>query len=206
MKIYICKDYKNARWRKKIAGDEKLSLAFARLCVCDYIGRRIDRVNLKFDRAKYGKPFIKKISRKDGGRIDRVLHFSLSHSGDMLICAVARYNIGADCQLTNIKDINICKKIAARFYSPQELLLLDGLTELNYIDKFFEIWAKKEAYVKYTGKGLSEGLSSFSVAGKPCCVMADVYFTRVAPELSGVYIYICCGIENKDKLRVYYIK
>ena len=200
MNIYICRDYKNARWRKKIAGGEKLSLAFARICVCDFIGRRAERVEIKFAENKYGKPFIKKMSRKNGGPIDREAHFSLSHSGDLLVCAVSRHNIGADCQLINM-GAETCRKIAARFYSAQENLLLDALPEHEYANNFFEIWAKKEAYVKYTGKGLGEGLGGFSVV----CGRLGARFVRAAPELAGAYIYICCGADNHDELRVQYV-
>jgi phosphopantetheinyl transferase (holo-ACP synthase) len=200
MKLYICEDIKNAAWLKKVPSGEKPSLAFAKMCICDYIGRKEGRVEFKFIRNKYGKPFIKKISRKKGGQINRDVFFSLSHSGDVLICAVSRYNIGADCQLINIKDIKTCKKIAGRFYSPQENRFLDGLPEIDYINNFFKIWTKKEAYIKYTGRGLSEGLSTFSVND-----LAGVNFKRALPELSGAYIYLCYGEENKDNLEVKYV-
>ena len=206
MKLYICEDYKNAKWLRKVPADEKISLAFAKICMCDYIGRKRERIDFKFTKNKYGKPFIKKLSRKNGAQINRDIYFSLSHSGNILICAVSRYNIGADCQVINIKDLNICKKIAERFYSPQENLYLNNLSD-EYINNFFKIWTKKESYIKYTGKGLSEGLSTFSVvrdaeASVPC---NGVYFTRVLPELSGAYIYLCCGGENQDELQVKYM-
>ena len=200
MKLYICEDYKNARWLNKVPADEKISLAFAKICVCDYIGRKGERVEFKFAKNKYGKPFIKKLSRKKGGQINREVYFSLSHSGDMLICAVSQYNIGADCQIINIKDFKVCKKMAERFYSPPEILFLNKLPEEEYVNNFFEIWTKKEAYIKYTGKGLSEGLSTFSVDN-----IDGVYFQRALPELSGAYIYICCGEDNKDELGVKYM-
>ena len=199
MKLYICEDYINANWTKKITGGEKISREFAKICVCDYIGRKQGRVDFKFVKNKYGKPFIKKLSRKkDGQIINRDIFFSLSHSANLLICAVSRYNIGADCQFVNIKDIKICRKIAERFYSPQENLFLNGLPEEDYINNFFKIWTKKEAYIKYTGKGLSEGLNTFSVHE-----LAGVYF--IMPEISDAYIYLCCGEDNKDKLSIKYI-
>jgi phosphopantetheinyl transferase len=54
-------------------------------------------------------------------------------------------------------------KIAKRFFAPEEAeMLLPDPT-----GAFFPIWTKKEAYVKWTGRGLAEGLSSFSVFGLP---------------------------------------
>ena len=202
MKIYICDDYKNAKWRSQIPDGEKISIRFAKICVCDCIGRKQQRVNFKFAHNKYGKPYIKKLSRKRDGRIiNRDIYFSLSHSADMLICAVSRYNIGADCQFINIKDIKICRKIAERFYSPKEILYLNNLPECEYINNFFEIWTMKEAYVKYTGKGLSEGLRTFDVHE-----LDGVRFERILPELPGAYIYLCRAAQNCDELRVEYMR
>ena len=201
MKVYICENYKNANWAKKVPSGEKLSLAFAKLCVCDYIGRRPERVEIKFEKNRYGKPFIQELRRKKGGRINRDAFFSLSHSGDILICAVSHCNIGADCQVVNIRDIKTCRKIAGRFFSPRENLVLDQLPDDDYTDKFFELWTKKEAYVKYTGRGLSEGLDTFSVFD-----VENVRFDRVTPCFEGAYIYICRSAENGEEPRVEYVK
>ena len=199
MKIYICENYKTAKWRRKILRDEKVSLAFAKLCVCDYIGEKLSRIEFAFSKNKYGKPFISSLHKKKVGRINRNVCYSLSHSGDILICAVSRYNIGADCQIINISDAQNCRKIAERFYSSEENQALSALDGADYIDKFFKIWTMKEAYIKYTGKGLAEGLTTFSVYSP-----GDVYFKRVRTRLP-VYIYLCCGRENTDILGVKYI-
>jgi phosphopantetheinyl transferase len=71
--------------------------------------------------------------------------------------------------------------------------------EQEYINNFFKIWTKKEAYIKYTGKGLAEGLSTFSVNQ-----LDGVYFKRIA-GLPGAYIYICCGEDNQEDLCVEYM-
>lgn len=168
---------------KLYISSNKNSREFAKMCVREYTGE----TRFAFAENEFGKPFII--------GMDENVHFSLSHSGDILICAVARFNIGADCQVVNIKKTAKCRKIAERFYSPQENLFLNGLPEAGYVNNFFEIWAKKEAYIKYTGRGLSEGLSTFSVTehGLSLC---GVCFKRAAPELPGAYIYLCCGAAD----------
>jgi phosphopantetheinyl transferase len=210
MKLYICEDFKNAKWRRKIVNNDKLSLVFAKKCVCDFIGEKEKHIDFILSKNNYGKPFIESIYKTKGGKrkkIDINLHFSLSHSGGIIICAVACFNIGADCQFINIKDIEQCRKIAERFYSPSENVFLNELTEKEYISGFFKIWTKKEAYIKYTGKGLAEGLNTFS-ADK----IKGVYFKKVIPgklkktEKSGLFIYLCCGVKNKNALRIKYIK
>jgi hypothetical protein len=115
MKLYICKDLKNAEWRKNVLNGEKISLAFAKKCICDYIGETESSIEFSFVKNKYGKPFISslyKIRNRQKNKIKTNVYFSLSHSGDILICAVSHYNIGADCQIINIKDIKVCRQIA----------------------------------------------------------------------------------------------
>ena len=172
--VYIREDYKS---------HENNSREFAKRCIREYSGIA-DFTEFSFAENEFGKPFI--------ANIDSDIHFSLSHSGNILVCAVARFNIGVDCQIVNIKDAARCKKIAERFYSPQEKLFLDGLPDADYISNFFKIWTKKEAYIKYTGRGLSQGLSTFSVISPESERGDDVRFKRVAPELPNMFIYLCC--------------
>ena len=170
---------------------EKNSREFAKMCIRDYLGEL--NAELVFDENEFGKPFVANSTD---------IHFSLSHSGNILVCAVANSNIGVDCQIIDISDVSKCKKIAERFYSPKEKQFLSELSEVDYINSFFKIWAKKEAYVKYTGRGLSQGLSTFSVIS-----LDGVRFKRIAPELPDMFIYLCYGDnDNLDGSNVIYIK
>ena len=53
--------------------------------------------------------------------------------------------------------------LAERFFSRDEAGLLRGLTARPREATFFEVWTKKEAFVKALGEGLSRPLSSFTV-------------------------------------------
>jgi len=232
MILYICENVKNAKWRKNISNDKKLSLAFVKKCICNFIGERENAVEIEFSKTEYGKPYVESIyklinkSGDDKIKMDIPLFFSLSHSGNMMICAVACFNIGADCQKINIEDVENCIKIAKRFYSEEENIFLSSILysddyedsdrEQEYISNFFKIWTKKEAYVKYTGKGLAEGLGTFSVADeenqKNHC--GDVCFRRITPVKSRIikkseknkfYIYLCYNKENKNILEIKYV-
>lgn len=114
----------------------------------------------ELDEGEEGKPYLRDYPD---------VSFSLSHSGDYVLCAVSEDCVGADIQ----KKEPLKADIASRFYSDAERKLIacseDSLTA------FYHIWVLKESYVKYTGKGLSEGLDSFSVyqidgvnGDKPC--------------------------------------
>ena len=234
MKLYICEDFRTAKWRKYILSDKKLSLAFAKKCLCDYIGEKESNIEIIFSKNEYGKPYAESIYKFDNTKtniktkIDISLFFSVSHSENMMICAVACFNTGADCQKKNTDDIESCRKIAARFFSGQEIIFLNNFLEpesqnKEYIDNFFKIWTKKEAYIKYTGKGLSEGMQNFSVTTekrhKSYC--GDVYFKKF--DLPGrkktkdggdkiknkknsdkYYVYLCYDKANKNIWQIKY--
>jgi len=236
MKLYICENVKNAKWRKNITNDKKLSLIFAKKCICDFFGEKENDIDIIISVSEYGKPYVKEIYKNNGTdkiKIDISIFFSVSHSENMMICAVACFNIGADCQKRNIDDIEKCKKIAKRFYSEQENIFLDSILlpddendsdddikEQEYINNFFRIWTKKEAYIKYTGKGLAEGLNTFSVTNenRQKNYQSDVYFkriylaklkktgkiNRIKIEKNKYYIYLCYNKDNKNICQIKY--
>lgn len=86
------------------------------------------------------------------------IKFSISHSGDYWVCAFGTMEVGLDIQQhTECRS----RDIAKRFFHPEEIALLEACA---YAPKdFFKIWTAKESYVKFTGKGLSQGLDTFSV-------------------------------------------
>lgn len=209
MKLYICQDITKAKWRKHIA-DEQSSAVFAKKCISDFLGVKDSKISVAFARSTYGKPLIKSMRGENGSEIDIALNFSLSHSGNMIICAVACFNIGADCQKKNIRDVKSCKKIAKRFYTLEEITFLDSLNDdALFIDNFFKIWVKKEAYIKYTGKGLAEGLRTFSVAdgilGQKDS-FGDVIFKNIKVKDSEDFVVsLCYNKENKNKIEIKYM-
>lgn len=85
------------------------------------------------------------------------VHFSISHSGEWWGCLMAMETVGFDLEASREKVK--FDKIALRFFAEgeYEYILAGGL------EAFLRVWVRKEAYVKYLGTGLGEGLSSFSV-------------------------------------------
>jgi 4'-phosphopantetheinyl transferase len=100
----------------------------------------------KIARSECGKPYLK----------DRPeVHFNLSHSGRYVVLAWGDTPVGVDVQQHNAADP---RSLGKRFFTDDELRYAQGDT-----GRFYEIWTKKESFLKYTGKGLSMGLRSFSV-------------------------------------------
>lgn len=133
----------------------------------------VDPRALEFSVGEHGKPEL-----IAGGAANReLLHFNLSHSGDMALVAVARHGaVGVDVERwrTNVQHL----EIAERFFSPSEcdaLLNLPRETPETVLLGFFSTWSRKEAYLKATGHGISRGLHHFDVStgGKAAELLAD---------------------------------
>lgn len=114
--------------------------------------------------------------------------FSLSHSGDWVFCAVADSEVGLDAQ-----ERTPCReKVAARWFTDPERDWLAADPD----GRFAALWAKKEAYCKFTGFGLVLPPSSFTV---PCpadgwdednrCCWREYTFPADPP----IALAVCCG-------------
>ncbi len=89
------------------------------------------------------------------------IRFNLSHNNDLIICAVCLdHDIGCDVE-SLARKINI-ESIAKRYFSSDEYQSLQMLSPAAQKTRFFEYWTLKEAFVKATGLGISQGLNSFS--------------------------------------------
>lgn len=82
------------------------------------------------------------------------LRFSLSHSGDLALIAVAaRADVGVDLEYVRLQPDHA--EIAERFFSPDEVDHLKRLPAHLQAEAFFSLWTKKEAYLKACGEGLA---------------------------------------------------
>lgn len=84
-------------------------------------------------------------------------HFSLSHSGRFVACALSDKTVGLDIQLQSP-----CREsLVHRFFAPEEQRYV--LASEDRDAAFTEIWSKKESRLKADGTGLTMELSAFSV-------------------------------------------
>lgn len=109
----------------------------------------------RFELNGYGKPAI----HNEQQRLP--LFFNLSHSGEKLVLAVAGFeDIGVDIeQASRPRRIS---KIAARYFSAAEAADLLALPEQDRLQRFYQLWTLKEAYIKACGLGLAISLQHFS--------------------------------------------
>jgi 4'-phosphopantetheinyl transferase len=105
--------------------------------------------NPAFKTGKYDKPYIS--NHED-------IHFNLSHSGNMVLCAISDMEVGADIEYVDAGiDLNIAKLY---FYNSEYENIMDST---NPADEFFRYWVLKESYMKYTGLGMNLSLDSFEI-------------------------------------------
>jgi phosphopantetheine--protein transferase-like protein len=125
----------------------------------------------QFDYGKQGKPELTAAQYAQTG-----LNFNLSHSGDWLLIAVLqapahskvlqapthskRYALGVDIERR--RDSTNIHTILKRYFAEAEITDLLALDASKQRDRFFDLWALKESYIKACGKGLAMVLASFS--------------------------------------------
>ncbi len=137
-----------------------------------------------------GKPYV--LNRPD-------FHYNLSHSGNWVVLAFGGSPVGVDVE--QIRPDSDTEALARRFFTPQEQRFLKESAP-NHRQRFFEIWTKKESFLKYLGIGLKKDLRSFSVLDPEPGIR---FFTQILP--GGYFLSLCtteedwqCGIVDANEL------
>jgi len=135
-----------------------------------------NRIQLKEYCSKMGKLIVKNIARSLLGAKEETLvfesyekgkpyfknyphfHFNISHSDNAVTVVVCDGAVGIDCE--KIQKAN--PKLAKRFFTEKENAYINE-NPLESDTRFFEIWTKKEAFLKLSGKGITIPLDSFDV-------------------------------------------
>lgn len=109
-----------------------------------------------FSTGRYGRPFVA------APTTSAALHFSLSHADGCVACAVSGHEaVGVDVETVSRRVAPL--STAQRFFAPEEVETLRGLPEADAIQRFFDYWTLKEAYLKARGFGLNLPLDGFAM-------------------------------------------
>ncbi len=114
--------------------------------------RKEFNIDLKYEpraEGEHGKPFL---SYRPS------LHYNISHSGDYVVCLIADQEVGIDVQVH--RKANYERMLRRMVPEAQYDEILAGA---DAEQKFFEQWVLREAYIKWTGEGLSRDLRSISM-------------------------------------------
>ena len=159
--------------------EDKRRLVFAdmlaKLALSDYTGCLAE--SICFALRPNGKPYA----------IEIPAEFNISHSGDLVVCAVDSESVGIDIE----KICPIPTKLVYRVCSEQECRYVFGdappdaqnmLTDQLALERFYQIWTAKEAYSKYTGIGIITDLRQIPASN-----------AQIQTTIYGNYaISICC--------------
>lgn len=111
--------------------------------------------DIDFEYAQQGKP---SLAKHHGSNI----RFNSSHSHDLALFVLTDGR-EAGIDVERIQPDFRDHSIPERFFAPGEAAMLRALPLRQQPKAFFELWVRKEAYVKARGLGLSLALDSFEV-------------------------------------------
>lgn len=121
---------------------------------------------------KNGKPYLCNNSE---------FHFNISHTRNAIAVAFSDNEIGVDVEPVQSVDL----AISNRFFTSSEQDYISSHENSNHA--FYEVCTKKEAYIKYTGSGLSAPLKSFNVLDSQIRSMLQTF------EMKTYIISACCN-------------
>ena len=122
--------------------------------------------------------------------------FSLSHSGCRCLCLASDDGRRLGCDLEQLRPLPQWEKLANRFFHPQETAWLNRLQQPE--PGFFRLWCEKEAALKATAAGFSQGMKWFSLRGE-----TPVDFPPV--RLGGIqngYAYALCLEQGESEVSI----
>lgn len=166
----------------------------ARYAVCKRLGIR--NRNLILGINEYGKPVLHEPND---------VHFNISHSENWVICAVDNTDVGVDVEM--IKPIDF--KIAERFFSRDEYMVLMNQPKEMKLKYFYVLWTLKESYIKMEGKGLSIPLNSFTIRIEDNDISVTVdneirEFHFYQSFLDGDAVYAICTLSSNIHKSTYW--
>lgn len=137
-KIHILKKNKI----NKLLKNKKKKSIIGELLLCNILKDKynLDYECLDFTYYYFNKPYISNINN---------LFFNISHSNELVMCAVSENEIGVDIEKIRKTDINTISFFATE--NEKEYILKD---KIEVYKRLFKIWVLKEAYFKMLGSTL----------------------------------------------------
>ncbi|MDF2503344.1 4'-phosphopantetheinyl transferase superfamily protein [Clostridium sp.] len=194
---YVSEEKSQRLSKFKITDDKKrgvLGELLVRYLICDNLKIKNNEIN--FTNNKYGKPFIK----------DYIgLEYNISHSNQLVVCAVGDYGVGIDIEY--IKNVEL--GAANYLFAKHEYEVFNSLPEHKKLEYFYSVWTLKESFIKAKGLGLSIPMNSFSInrhLEKDIYCMYDncKYYFREYSINRDYKLSICSRLKDfPDEIKVY---
>lgn len=115
------------------------------------------------------------------------IHFNLSHCSRAALCVISDQPVGCDVEcVPDELDMDLCHYC----FNDEEIASIVGSNHPT--QTFTSLWTRKEAFLKFTGEGLTHNLPSLFSGSQ---VDSTSFHTFLAPDKSYVYT-VCKGIKN----------
>lgn len=171
--------------RMRAADDRKRSVAgemLARRAISEWC--KILPEEVVFERGEFGKPFAKNLP----------VEFNVSHSGELVVCAVDDAPIGIDVE--RIRDIDwrsakfVCTEEELSYMCGKNMEAEDFKIPptQEMLRRFFEIWTAKEAWVKCAGTGMinPQSVSVLSDIKEDGCIYKGSYVINICQKVKKI--------------------
>ena len=125
------------------------------------------------------------------------IYFNISHSADMVLCAVSDTPVGCDIE----KVTNAPMEVAERYFSEKErryIAVAKNSADANR--RFFRLWTMKESYMKMTGEGMSLSPDRLETDPDGLSILRDGILQSCVLQNSAIDDYeisICTQILHK---------
>jgi 4'-phosphopantetheinyl transferase len=120
----------------------------------------VEPAQLRFELGLHGKPAL------DAESGHGTICFNLSHSHELLLCAVSRQRrVGVDVEL--MRPLPAIDRMASRIMSHAEATAWQALPAEHRLPAFFSAWTRKEALVKGQGQRLAATFARVDVTLAP---------------------------------------
>ncbi len=121
-----------------------------RKVLAKYLDTKPQEIKIKI--GEHGKPYVE----------NETLFFNLSHTANRLVIAISNSSeIGID--LEQYKHRKNLQGLVKKCFSEEEKHFWESLSEQQQVMLFYQLWVRKEAFVKAIGRGIAVGLDQCSI-------------------------------------------
>ncbi|MBV8327071.1 4'-phosphopantetheinyl transferase superfamily protein [Chryseobacterium sp.] len=121
------------------------------------------------------------------------VYFNISHSGNLVVCALADFSVGIDIEFSDEK---------VNYHDFQFQMTSGEFLKIHHSEDktkaFFTYWTNKEAVIKAHGSGMMLPLDSFEVINDECSIEGGKFFIK---ELDIDPDYYCCIASENENVK-----
>lgn len=155
---HVLDEEEQARFDRMRAGEAAKTQRRCRIALRLLLSRRLatNPAAIRLSYGRYGKPSVEGAAAK----------FSLSHSADRAMIAIAETHIGVDLERVDERIMDV-ENLLDMICHPRERGKADNEPPEARRAFFFRLWTRKEAYCKATGYGLHKSMNLFEIQEYP---------------------------------------